>query len=200
MASQVDIANLALTLLGAARITDLAENSKSGRAMTAVYETTRRAMLRRAWWKHALKRDSLPAMADDPTVWGYGYRYQLPPDFIRLVQVHDTFAVPAQTDYVTQDDSLWSLENGKILTDLGAPLKIRYVFDNQDPGTYDDLFVQCFADELAFRSCEEITNSTQKREAIRETYKADFLEAARAGAMELPPQSIADDSWVVARL
>lgn len=199
MASQVEIANLALTKLGASRITSLTDNNKSARAINAVYDLTRRAELRKFYWQFAMKRTSLPVLSQDPA-WGFASQYQLPADFLRLVQCGDVYVPPSQTDYNTMDNSAFAIEGGALLTDLGAPLKIRYVFDNTDPGTYDPLFAKLLACALASEACEEITNSTQKRAAIGEDYKAARIEAVRVGAIERPPQGFADDSWMLARL
>jgi hypothetical protein len=46
----------------------------------------RKAELRKRHWSFAIKRAALPALADAPT-WGFGYAYQLPTDYLRLMQV-----------------------------------------------------------------------------------------------------------------
>jgi hypothetical protein len=199
MASQVEIANRALTKLGAARITSLTDNSKAARAISAVWDTVRRSELRKRNWSFALRRASLPSLADAPA-WGFAVAYQLPPDFLRLVQVSDVFIVPGLTDYRQGDDSAYAIEGNQLLTDFPAPLKIRYVMDVTDPGSFDALFVESLAAKLAYETCYEINQSNQGREAAAQDYKAAISDAMRTNAIEKPPQGLPDDSWVLGRL
>lgn len=199
MASRVDIANLALTKLGSAsKITSLTDNSVAARALNGVYDIYRKAELRSRHWSFALKRTTIPALAAVPS-WGFGYAYQLPSDYLRIVQVNDTFDVPALNDYNDGDTSPWAIESGAILTDFGSPLKIRYVWDVTDEGTFDALFVVSLACRLALECCEQITNSNTKKAAAAEAYKEAIRDAAKAGAIEKPPAAISDDSWIMAR-
>lgn len=204
MASQVEIANLALSILGASRITSLTDNNKSARAISANYEILRRAELRKNYWSFAMKRTQLAALTEAPS-WGFGTAFGMPTDFIRLVQAGDVYFSPSQSDYNTGDSSLYALEtmsdgSPAIVCDLGAPLKIRYVYDVSDPGLFDPLFAVAFAAQLAYTACEEITNSSQKQELAQQRYEQAKLDAIRAGAIERPPVAIADDSWMVARI
>lgn len=200
MASRVDIANLALTKLGSAsKITSLTDNSVAARAMNGVYDITRKALLRRYHWSFALTRAALPALATAPA-WGFAKQYQLPADYLRIVQVNDVFAVPALNDYIDGDTSAWSIESGAILTDFGAPLKVRYVRDVTDEGTFDALFVSAFAAKLAAEVCEQITQSNTKKQGALADLKDALRDAVMTGAIEKPPTAIADDSWITARI
>lgn len=199
MASEVEIANMALTKLGAARITSLTEASKPARSMAAIFNMTRQAEIRKYRWAFALQRASLPALSAAPA-WGYARAYQLPADYLSLVVVGRFQAVPALDDYVNGDNAMWSVESGQILTDLGAPLSIRYVRDVTDAGSFDPLFCQSFAAMLAYIACEEITGSNQKRDTAAADYKMAVRDAVRINAIERAPSSIQDDSWMVGRL
>lgn len=199
MASQVEICNRAATKLGAGRIVSMSDGNKVARAFSAIWETVRRAELRRRSWAFALARASLPALADVPA-WGYALAYQLPSDYLRLVQANDYFITPSLTDYRDSDDAPYAIEGSKILTDFAAPLKIRYVRDITDPGAFDACFVEVLASKLAYEACYDITQSNQGREAMAQDYKAAVSDAVRAGAVERPPQGLPDDSWLLGRL
>lgn len=199
MASQAEICNRALTKLGASRITAITDNNKSARTMAALWDTVRRAELRKRNWNFAIKRDSLPALSAAPA-WGFGVAYQLPSDFLRLVQLSDIYIVPGLTDYREGDDSAYAIEGQTLLTDFSAPVKIRYIRDITDTGAFDSLFVEVMASKLAYEGCYEITQSNQGRDAAAQDYKSAVVEAARANAIEKPPQGFPDDSWVFGRL
>lgn len=199
MASQVEIVNRAITKLGGGRITSLGDNSKAARTMSALWDTVRRAELRKRNWSFALRRASLPSLSTAPD-WGYALAYQLPPDLLRLVQVSDIYIIPGLTDYREGDDSPYAIEGSQLLTDFPAPLKIRYVADVTDPGSFDALFVEAFAAKLAYEACYDITQSNQGREAAAQDYKATIAEAVRTNAVGKPPQGFPDDSWIMGRL
>lgn len=199
MASQTEICNRALTKLGAARITSVNDSSKGARAMSALWDTVRKSELRRKIWQFATTRTTLPAVTPAPA-WGFNNAFQLPSDFLRLVQVNDTFAVPGLTDYRDQDDSAYVIENNQLLTVFNAPLKIRYIRDVTETGGFDPLFVEVFACKLAYEACEEIMQSASKKQAVGQDYKDAIKEAVSVGAIERPPQGFPDDSWMLIRI
>ncbi|CAB3644014.1 hypothetical protein [Trinickia soli] len=199
MASQTEVCNRALTKIGAARITGILDNSKGARVMNALWDTVRKAELRRKIWQFATVRTTLPAITPAPA-WGYNNAFQLPSDFLRLVQVNDTFAVPGLTDYRDQDDSAYVIEGNQLLTVFNAPLKIRYIKDVPDTGVWDALFVEAIAAKLAYEACEEITQSNTKKQTAQQDYTAALRDAVATGAIERPPQGFPDDSWMLIRI
>lgn len=199
MASDVQIANSALTKLGAARITALTDNTKEAREINAIYELRRNKLLRSFNWSFAMTRAQLSALADAPS-WGYSYQYQLPADCVRVVQVNDLWVIPSAADFIGGPDSEpYQIEGRTIVTDFSAPLKIRYVQKVTNPGTFDDCFVETLAYDLAHEACEAITQSSTKKADMRQGRKDEIMEAIRANAIELPPQTMADDSWIASR-
>jgi hypothetical protein len=200
MASRIDICNLALLKNGSgSKITSLTDNNVAARAMNACYDLARKAELRARNWSFSLKRASLPAASTAPA-WGYSVAYPLPADCLRVMQVNEFYLTPALLDYNTADASAFAIETGQILCDYSAPLKVRYVMDVTDEGTFDALFVNALAARLAYETAEQITNSTSKKQAAAEDYKQAIQAASRANAIEKPPALVGDDSWVMARL
>ena len=84
-ASSTHIANRALQILGAGRILDITEDSLEANEMARAYEPVRDAELNRRRWRFSFARVSLPALVATPDS-DYAYQYQLPGDFIRLVE------------------------------------------------------------------------------------------------------------------
>lgn len=200
MASTIQIANSALTKLGATRITALTDNVKAAREINAIFDLRRDYLLRTHNWSFAMERTTLPALSDTPS-WGYTYLYQLPTDCLRVVQVDDVWAVPGLSDYTSGPDSEpYRITGRRIETDIGAPLKLRYLKRVTDPAQFDAAFVEVFANDLADQVCEPLTQSNTKREATRAALRQSILEAVRSNAIELPPEAIPDDSWVLSRL
>lgn len=199
MASSTAIANLALTKLGEPNpILALTDDTNAGRVMNRLFTLVRDAELRRNRWKFAIKRTSLSALADAPD-WGYAYQYPLPADFLAVVQVNDFFvrAVPSQP-------AMWSMETAAdgsrvLLTNLTAPLKFRYVSRVENTGFFDPLFAEAMACKLAYEACEQLTQSTTKKQGLRVDYKEALIEAARCDAIENPPDALPWGSWLDSR-
>ncbi len=192
MASKVSIANRALSKLGEDRILLLTDNNKAARTINQMYDDVVDAELRRHNWKFALKRSSLPALADAPA-WGFSFQYPLPADFIKLVQVNEFYA------RTNSQQALWSVESGLILTNLSAPLKVRYVWRVDNPGLFDPLFVEALACRLAMEACETLTQSETKFGRCAEQYKAALSEALRVDSIANPPDELPAGSWLDSR-
>lgn len=199
MASQVEIANRALTKLGAARIISFGDDNKQARAVQSMFAIVRDAELRAHVWSFAVKRASLAALVSTPD-WGFEYEYELPSDCLRLLQVNDFFQGPSMDDYRNQSTAEYMLEGNKILTDYTAPLKIRYIKREQDTAQWDSTFVEAIACRLAAEMAEDLTQSNQKKDAAWKEYDQALMAAIRSGAVEQQHQDMPDDSWVLSRI
>lgn len=199
MASQVEIVNRALLKLGGSPVTSLTDNSPSARVMSGLWDSVRKSELCKRFWNFALARSSLPALADAPA-WGYGYAYQLPVDFLKIMQVNDYFQVYGTSEYRNMDDSPYAIEGQNILTDYSAPLKIRYVADITDPGLFDPLFDEVMASKLAYEGCYAIMQSRDGQRMADQDYKQALSAASISNAIAKPPQGLIDDSWMMSRL
>lgn len=69
-----------------------------------------------------------------------------------------------------------------------------------DPNMFDSYFIEAFATYLAFELCEAVTNSNTKKAALRDEYREELFEALTAKAIELPPEQIPDDTWMLSRI
>ena len=185
--SVIKIYNLALTKLGARRLSAVDEDHPNARTITAVYEILRDAELRRYTWSFAIARASVAADGDGPT-WGDWNRYSLPNDFLRLVRDDESGA--------TVD---WKREGLYILSRSASPLEFKYIARIEDPTYYDPLFVNALAGRIAFTCAKDIEDSTVSKESIQQDYKNDIAEAKRVGAIEKEAQEFPEDEWLQAR-
>jgi len=198
MASDVQIGNICLTLLGETRITSLDDAVKPAREIKAIYETTRDGLLAAYNWSFAKDRAQLSALADTP-LFDYGYQYQFPSDCLRITFVGDHYVGVDLTDYRGYETEEFTIEGRKILTDMGAPLNIKYIKRIVDASQFHVCFVEALGGRLAAKLAETFTQSASKREAAERYERRYLLEAIRANAIELPPQKFADDEWVMSR-
>lgn len=200
MASNTDIANRALQKLGEARVSSVfpPDALKSARAVNAAFDIVRDNELRAHWWNFAKARTTLPADTVGPD-FGYVYQYTLPADCLRVRVVGNMRQSLGLLNYRTGLEKLYAIEGRKILTDLTAPLALEYTARVSDTSLWDACFVEAFACKLAEEICYEITQSDSRYESLRRDYKRAIREAVLANAIELPPEGLADDSFVLAR-
>lgn len=196
MATTVQICNAALTKLGAARITDLADDTRNARVMSAIYSGKLAAELSAHPWTFAIKRVQIPASSTAPA-FGWAYSYPLPTDCLRVVEVGENW-----TFYDSDIGALFDIESDPatgrqaILTDEASPINLRYVYRVTNPGLHPALFDEALACRLAAEACEEITQNLSKREQAWGEYRNTITQAKRVNAIERPPQRQPDAGWV----
>jgi hypothetical protein len=200
VASDINIANRALQKLGAASITSFNDNSTAGRAMNLAYVPVRDAELRRYLWKFAIIRENLPAISTAPINGIYSLQYQLPAQCLRILNVGDYSPGADTSDYRNRTVADYSIEGNLILTNISAPLSLRYVQQITDPGKFDSAFAETLAARLAWEVCEQVTQSGEKRKLAMTEYKQALMEAVRANALEIPPDFLPDNAWMLARI
>lgn len=190
--SVTKLCNRALQRLGSARITDIEEDSKNGRACNACYESLRRKELAAHNWRFAITRVILAPLAAAP-VFDFDYQFPLPADYVKMMKpVLDTGIPDPLCD--------WEVEKGVILTNNnGDTLNFRYIADVTDVTTFNPIFFEALAMQMAFAMCEELTNSTSKQQGVLADYKDQIAEARRANAFEAVPMEGQEGSWSLAR-
>ena len=203
MASKIEIVNRALVKLGEQRITSIDDTSKRATVMKDLWDTERDSELRKRRWSFSIRRASLPADSEAPE-FGYAVQYSLPADCLRILSIGEYDLTADLSDYTGRIGGIYTVEGRKILTDSGfaeasGALRLRYIARIEDTTQWDATFVQAFACKLAVEAAEPITQSAQRRDLAWSEYRIALNEATRANAIELPPQAIADDTWVLAR-
>lgn len=199
MASQTEIANITLQMLGEDEITGITENNKRARAIKACYNSVLDLTIRSYNWNFAMKRDSIAAYVASPA-FGYGKQFQLPGDCLRVVQVGETRPVYGLDDYPTGQEMPYQVEGRIIATDLEAPLPLRYLYRVTDSNQFDASFIFVFAVNMAMQCCKQLTGSNTLKESLREDRKRFVREAKLMDAIENPPEPGAANSWTMARI
>ena len=202
MSSQADICSLALSILGKPGITNLSDGSNAGRVLTIEYDQIRRALLSgRPTWRFSVKRASLPALSSSPVSGPFTTQYQLPSDNLKIMQVGDMWPGLDFSDYrLGPTDADYSQEGNILLCDYGTPLSLVYIYDVQDTTQFHPWFCIYFAATIAWTCCERLTGSDTKQQAAMARKNEAKSEAAASNALLNPPQHLADDTWVAARM
>jgi hypothetical protein len=199
MASKVDIINVGLTLLGEARIVSIDENTKPAREANAVWGSALESLTARYDWSFAMTRANLAALAGTPA-FEFGVEYQLPVGCLRVVQIGETYVGLDMTDYRGASTQEFAIEGRKILTNMGAPLPVRYIQLVADTTIYPPTFRQALSCKIADMLAEALTQSESKKASAQAALKRAIADAVMTNAIERPPQKLADDEWIMARL
>ena len=187
--SDVEICNRALDLLGAQRINDLNEANVSARACLANFVPTRDAVLRDYPWNDAMARAVLAADVTPPA-WGFLYAYNLPVDCLRVVTI----------DGELRYAGTWRIEGRQLLTDMGAPVRIRYIRRLTDPGMIGPLLADAIAARLAAHIAFAITNSTTQAQQMQALADQMIRRARQVDALEQSQdEQVTADDWTNAR-
>lgn len=178
----VQIANRALTFLGAEVITSLDDDTKEGRACKRMYEQSRDHILRDYPWNFATRRASLAANTTAP-LFEFTNAFDFPDGCLRVIQV-DT-------------NEEWAIEGRQIVTDAAAPLKIIYIAQITDSSLFDSKFVEAYAMRLAADIGYEITASQVVANNAITNYQRLLQEARLIDAQEALPEY--EPSWLDVR-
>lgn len=187
MATDTDVANFALGMIGEGQITSLTEASEAAEACNLWFTTARRRSLRASNWTCAIKRVTISPDAAAPNH-GPDARFKLPADYIRLVSIDDARAGREYT-----------IESGYLLTDQGPSINISYVFDETDVSQYDEELVQFFATALAFYICLKLTQSKKLRTDLEATLNHAETRAKNIDSAGQSPQQLQAGSWITGR-
>ncbi len=189
MASEVEICNRALQIIGAKRITSLTEDSVNARACNAAYAVLRDAELEAHPWNFAIERAELAADAVPPA-WGRVNSFTLPALFLRLLP-----AYPEQNI----NDLDYQIEQRKILTNDSAPLYIRYIYQVTDPNQMPPLFREALSARMAMELAEELSQSPSKTAMAAEMHKEKIREARRVNAIQNVAAQPPEDTYITVR-
>lgn len=199
MASEIQVANRALTKLGSARIISFNDDVKAARSVASCFYDLRDDELRAHRWKFSLKRTQLAALSTAPA-WQYQYQYQLPADCLKVDFVGEYYPSAVMDNYIGTETEEWKIEGAVILTDYAAPLKLRYVAQVEDPNLWDVNFREALASRIAYELAEDLTQSDTKKQAAAQDYRRAINQAVRSNAIERLPATPPDDQWVISRI
>ena len=184
-ASDIELINRSLALLGIESITSLSDNSKQASIARVLFNDTRAAVFRSHPWNCLTKRASLPKDVTAP-VYGYNNRFVLPADFLRLLEVEN----PTQV--------MFQLERRHILADEDV-MNIKYTSLVTDVTQYDTLLVDTLASRVAADLAQPLLQSTSAMEQMWQMYELKLREAKFVDAQEQQQDVLDADYWLESR-
>lgn len=180
MASDVQICNMAIGMMGGGRIATIDDASAEGRACKTVFSLLRDEVQESHAWTFARKRASL-ARLDETPAFGYLYAYALPSDCLRVLKMDgDEYEIVDQS--TTQEiviDSYgkkWEIEAGKLLTDE-EEVKILYIARVEDPAKFPPSFVQAFSARMAVALAMSVAKNFKLADALNAIFERRMARA-----------------------
>lgn len=206
MATDVDIANRALSMLGEARITTLTDATKQARAMNARYALLRDAELAAYPWRFSIRRVKLYASGTAPD-WGYSTVYALPKDHLRTVKAggdgtteQAVGVMYESSGYSGGQRAVYEIIEGELHTNLSSPVDYEYIAQITDTTKFDPLFIEALGARLAADAAEELTQSDSKKRHAIGMYEQALNTARRTDALRRPPREKPAGRWHRSRI
>lgn len=189
MASKIDIINAALRALAEQPINALDEGSEPANVITNIYDIELEADIRDFPYTWAQRTDTLAQVALEEPL-DYGYAYQLPADYLGMVELIDV--TTGNTIYYWDNvytftnvrSQQWEVRDGKLYINA-SDISIKYTILQEDTTKWDASFVRAFGYRLAFTAGVAITENLAlvdraERLYIREVNKARALSASES--------------------
>jgi hypothetical protein len=183
MNTNTDLANRALAHIGEMRISDIEDaESKAARTCKGCLQAVIDEVLREHRWNCAIKRVSLSQLAGTPAH-GFARAFQLPGDFLRLLEVNG--------EQFGESDEFFEIEDGsRLLTDADKA-EIRYV-RRIGVAEFDPLLAKAVSAALAAEICIPLNLNLQMQAQLeglkaRAISRAQRVDAIEVGSREVRP-------------
>jgi len=189
--SDVLICNMALSKLGAERVSNIENPQTDVEVLCSIYyDITVDEVLRSHEWNCAIYRQRLaPVSSGDANYLltdsdDFDYQYQLPtnPQCLRPLNLPNA----PTAKYVIEGDYLLTNESEVVL---------RYIKHVSDPTKLDVLLVKAIAYRLAADLAVEITNSVSKRNDMMILYEDQLLRAKGVNDLEGENMQVENTDW-----
>nr|WP_306267623.1 hypothetical protein [Pararhizobium sp. IMCC3301] len=174
--AEIDIWNMALDLLHEAPVSSPVEDTSVRLWFSRNFAQVRDSELRKFAWNFALARAQIAASAQAPA-WRWAHKYELPGDCLRMLALRQNGALNGAL-------IAYELEADAILSDAGAPLKLRYIKRVTTTGLWDPLFVDVVVARLAAKLAHWLTGKSSHAEIADRMYQQTLREARRIDALE----------------
>jgi hypothetical protein len=182
MANEVEICNLALSHLSAARIQSLDDRTKGAYECKLHYPVMRDAVLRDHQWNFATKREVLALETVTYSGWAYAYAY--PVDCIEARELYDAGQGLRTNQKIPFEVALNSAKNRRlVLTDQDAA-ELIYTARVTDANMFDPLFVMALSYALASELAISIKGDPKLAELMTQTYRRQVGRAMAKNSNE----------------
>lgn len=172
MATEVQIANLALGWMGQNLINSLTDNQNEAKIMNANYPLSRDKVLSEHAWTFAIRREVLSPVASAPEFGGQN-KFTIPSDVLR---VHRVFRPSESLQTRNFQNARWVREGNFILA-AEETVWAQFIYRNTNSDDYSAPFAHAVAARLAADTCTAFTENRRFYEQLEEQYYRKLQEA-----------------------
>ena len=199
MASEVDIAKIALSLVGDRwDITSLSDATPEAEQVDLVFDLVRDALLKEHPWKFAKRFVSPTALASTVTIpdnWSYGFDY--PATALKINYIVNDAGRDAEP--IKFDVGVLSDNSKIIMTDMEEPT-FCFTYAETDATVFPPHFVRALAARLAAVICVPLTGDRGLRDDLLRDAEIEAGTAMTEDANEgVEPEQTRDPDWIKAR-
>jgi hypothetical protein len=192
MNSIVSICNKALRRIGnGSTIEEITEASTEARVCLEFYDLARRSLMREAEWNFTTRTATLATVNVTPDDGDYEYVFQLPVKCLKLLK----FIAPE----AALKDLEYEIRESKYLYTDEETVVVKYVYDEEDPTKFDDLFLSTLAWKLAFEIALPLSASEAVSNRCYQAYQIELVKANAANRQENQVPLTKDTSLIDAR-
>lgn len=167
--TKTEIANLAIAHVGGNGIATFgSEETEEGVQVNRWYDFALDETLKAMKPRSAEKRAALTQDATAPA-FNFSYRYQLPTDYVDLLEVNDRYAWERNWPY--------AIEDGYVLSN-DATCEIRYIFRQENEAQYEPDFAIALSHCLASKIARRLTGRPEDQQAQIELF-TEYVRAYR---------------------
>lgn len=183
--TQLDVANMALALLGQEPMLSYDKDSRNGRTVRLFFESARVGVLEDNHWSFATKRVILAPEATTPA-FGWTNQFLLPGDFLK-----EQFVLNNASENIS-----YRIESGKLLANSSAPYLI-YTWNQEDYSQYTAKFIELLAYKLAAKCAYQVTNSRSEEQALFGAYSELLIETMSSDSIGDGEERVVQESnWL----
>lgn len=183
--TDVSVCNTALIMVGADEINSFSDNTAEAKLAAAVYADTKNTLLQYHPWRFSLiQKDLGGELTAAPLFDKWKYRYQLPPDLLRIIQLED------QENYEIYEDELYT---------NASPCRVVYqrkVNESEMPS----YFIRCLNFHLARIFSISLQEDSTKMQMFDNAADKETARARNIDAQQQPNISIPDRNFTLVNL
>ena len=172
MASETDIANLALTWLGQRLINSLNDNQNEAKIMKVNYPLSRDKVVAEHAWTFALRREALAPLAAPPN-FGGGNQFLIPSDVLRVYRVYRPTGGLSTVNLQNAD---WVREGQHIIS-REETVWAHFIYRVTNTTYFSSPFIQAVAAKLAADTALAFTENDKLQDKMEKMYVIKLQEA-----------------------
>jgi len=199
MTSKLDLANQALTQLGAKRLTSITDGTSHAKLVNEIIDEVIQEVMIDGAFTSTIRRASLNQTSNTPA-YEFTYEYQLPtnPKCLRVLEIETANGNSLQyvADYL--EDQGYRIEGDKLLSD-SETAKIKYIAHITDVGSYDSSLKMAIRAKLAADLAYPITGSTSLADRLYQKYERVLARAKSIDGQNGSPRKIDSNDLTIIR-